>query len=120
MNTAYVPINLLLTQPPCPEPAWRRTAAAFEAELKTPIDPYDISVKNEEAVLAGTERWCATEFLAKSRARGCWVEMHTNEGGGKRVVDEGKWWPKGLRPWSVGAWMEDGVFEIGEPLEWKL
>jgi hypothetical protein len=115
-----MPIKLLLAQPPCPEPAGQRTAAAFEAELKTPIDLYDISSKNEEAVLVGTEVWRATEFSAKSRARACWVETHTSEGDGKVVVDEGRWWPKGLRPWSVGGWIEDGSFEVREPLEWKL
>jgi hypothetical protein len=120
VNTAYLPGKLLLAQPPCPEPAGQRTAAAFEAELTTPIDPYDISPKNEEAVLVGKEVWRATEFSAKSRARGCWVEMHASEGDGKEVTDKGKWWSKGLRACSVGGWMEDGSFEVKQPLEWKL
>lgn len=119
MNTAYVPLSLVMAQPPCPEQAGQRTAAAFEAELAKPIDPYDISAKNEEAVLVGTERWCAVGVEAKSRARGCWVDMSVGENG-KGEVDEGTWWPKGVKPWSVGAWIEDGVFEFGMPLEWKL
>jgi hypothetical protein len=111
---------MMMAQPSCPEPAGRRTAAAFEAELKTAIDPYDISAKNEEAVLVGTERWCAVEFVAKSRARGCWVEMHKQEGGIVGGEDE-TWWPKGIQPWlNMGAWMEDGVFQFEEALEWKL
>jgi hypothetical protein len=116
INSSYVPLSLMLAQPPCPEPAGRRTAAAFEAELETPIDPYDISPKNEEAVLVGTERWCGVGLVAKSWGRGCWVEMIKTEGDG----DEGKYWPKGLKPWSVGAWLEDGHFDFGLPLEWKL
>jgi hypothetical protein len=119
MNTAYVPINLMLAQPPCPEPVGRRTAAAFEADLSTPIDAYDVSAKNEEAVLVGTERWCAVELVAKSRARGCWVKMLNEETSGDG--GEEKWWPRGVEPWlSVGAWMEDGVFEFAEAVEWKL
>jgi hypothetical protein len=107
---------MLLVQPPCPEPVGRQTAAEFEAELSTPIDPYDIAPKNEEAVLVGTERWCAVELAAKSRARGCWVDV----GGKSGEVEEGKWWPGSVRPWRFGAWLENGVFEFGEPVEWKL
>jgi hypothetical protein len=110
---------MLITQPPCPEASSQRTAAISEAQLKMPIDPYDTGLKNEEAVLVGTERWCATEFSARTWARGCWVQMHTGEKD-VHVVEEVKWWPKGLRLWSVGAWMEDGVFEFPEALEWKL
>jgi hypothetical protein len=111
---------MLLVQPPCPEPAGQQTTAAFEAELPTPIDPYDISLKNEEAVLVGTERWCAVELAATSRARGCWVDMGEGKSGDGEVVEHGKWWPAGIRPWRMGAWLENGVFEFGEPGEWKL
>jgi hypothetical protein len=109
-------MSLMLAQPPCPAAAGRHAAVEAEAQLKTPIDAYDVSHKTEEAVLVGTERWCAIEVKAKTGARGCWVEM------GKENGDEaGKYWPKGVEPWvSVGAWMEDGMFEFGEPLEWKL
>ncbi|KAL5113801.1 hypothetical protein ACEQ8H_008302 [Pleosporales sp. CAS-2024a] len=116
VNTAYVPIKMLSVQPPCPEAPGQQAAALFEAELKTPIDAYDVGEKNEEAVLVGTERWCATNFEAQSRARGCWVKMHT----GEEVVKEGKHWPQGLKPWSVGVWMEGAEFEFGKPIEWKL
>ena len=85
-----------------------------EVELETPIDANDVSEKNEQAVLVGTERWCATELTAKSWARGCWVEALA-EG-----VEEGNWWPKGVMPWGVGGWLEDGLFEFPEAVEWKL
>jgi hypothetical protein len=120
-NTAYVPMSILNIQPPLPEPAGRITAATFESELETPIDPYDISKKNEEALVVGTERWAGFELQARSRTRGCWVQMseqpNTED---EEQREEGKWWPKGLKPWSVGVWMEGGVFEIAEALEWKL
>jgi hypothetical protein len=116
LNTAYVPMSLMLAQPPCPEAFGRQAAVEAEAQSSVPIDAYDISHKTEDAVLVGTERWCAIEVKASMGARGCWVEM------GKENGDEaGKYWPKGVEPWvSVGAWMEDGMFEFGEPLEWKL
>jgi hypothetical protein len=120
VNTAHLPIKLLLAQSPCPEPAGQRTASAFEGEVKVSIDPYDISARNEEAMLAGTERWCATKFSAKGRARGRWVEMHTGQGNRKEVVHEGKWWSKGLRPCGVGGWIEYGSIEVKKPLGWKL
>jgi hypothetical protein len=59
------------------------------------------------------------EMNAKTWARGCWVEMGKENGGSGTEI--GKYWPKGVEPWvNVGAWMEDGVFDFGEPLEWKL
>ncbi|KAF2820542.1 hypothetical protein CC86DRAFT_374237 [Ophiobolus disseminans] len=120
-NTAYVPLSLLNVQPPLLEPAARLTAAEFESELDTSIDAYDISKKNEEALLVGTERWTGFELQAKCKARGCWVEMGQEQERPDGVGEEdGKWWPNGLKPWSVGAWMEGGVFEIAEGLEWKL
>lgn len=69
----------------------------------------------------GTERWSKVELKATSWARGCWVEVAGSKGedGGERV-EEGRWWPEGVRPWRVGLWMEDGVFEFGVPGEWKL
>jgi hypothetical protein len=111
VNSSYVPLSLMLVQPPCPEPVGRRTAAAFEAELAEPIDSYATSLKNEEALLVGTERWCGIDVKASGWGRGCWEE---GEGG------EGRWWPKGVKSWSVGAWMEDGLFDFEMPLEWKL
>ncbi|KAH8728274.1 hypothetical protein GQ44DRAFT_675519 [Phaeosphaeriaceae sp. PMI808] len=120
INTAYVPINVGIVQPPCPEPAGRQVAAAFEAELKTPIGAYNVSAKNEEALVVGTERWCAFDIGAKSWARGCWVDLNADQEENEAGEAEGKWWPKGLKPWCVGGWLEDGVFDIGKPLEWKL
>ena len=117
-NTAYVPMSLLNVQPPLSEPAGRSTAATFESELDTPIDPYDISKKNEETLLVGTERWVGFELQAKCRARGCWVQTGGEDHGDEE--EEEKWWPRTLKLWSVGAWMEGGVFEIAEGLEWKL
>lgn len=119
VNTAYVPLGMMMAQPPCPEPAGRLTAAGFEADLSTAIDPYDISAKNEEAVLVGTERWCGVEVKARSKARGCWVEILPEKEDGDESREK-SFWPKGVRPWSVGAWMEDGTFDFGVPLEWKL
>ncbi|EAT81211.1 hypothetical protein HBH56_132940 [Parastagonospora nodorum] len=115
VNMAYVPMSMVLTQPPCPQAAGQRAAVESEMLLESPINPNDISEKNEEAVLVGTERWCATELGARSWARGCWVETHAGE-----EVEEGKWWPKGVRTWGVGGWLEDGVFEFPEAVEWKL
>jgi hypothetical protein len=119
VNTTYFPMTLMLAQPPCPEAPGMLKVVEKEAQLESPIDAYDVSEKSEEAVLVGTERWCAVEMKAKTWARGCWVEMGKGNGGSGTEI--GKYWPKGVEPWvSVGAWMEDGVFDFGEPLEWKL
>jgi len=117
-NTAYVPMSLMNVQPPLPEPAGRMAAARLEAEREEKVGEYDVSRKNEDALLVGTERWAAFELEARCKARGCWVEMH--DGGGEEGREEGEWWPRGLKPWSVGAWMEDGDFGIREAVEWKL
>ncbi|OAK97761.1 hypothetical protein IQ06DRAFT_280464, partial [Phaeosphaeriaceae sp. SRC1lsM3a] len=55
VNTSYVPISLLMAQPPCPAAPGQAAAALFEVEQERKIDAYDISEKNEEAVAAGTE-----------------------------------------------------------------
>lgn len=68
----------------------------------------------------GTERWCGVELKATSWARGCWVEMGGDTSKDGERVEEGRWWPEGVRPWRVGLWMEDGMFEFGVPREWKL
>jgi hypothetical protein len=119
VNSSYVPLSLMLVQPPCPEPVGRRTAAAFEVELAEPIDSYATSLKNEEALLVGTERWCGIDVKASGWGRGCWVEILPDEGE-EGEGGEGRWWPKGVKSWSVGAWMEDGLFDFEMPLEWKL
>jgi hypothetical protein len=36
------------------------------------------------------------------------------------VSEASKWFPQGLGAWSVGAWCEEGVLEIPEPVVWKL
>lgn len=31
-----------------------------------------------------------------------------------------RWWPQGIKPWKIGAWMEEAEIEIPAPKEWKL
>lgn len=120
VNSKYVPLNLMHAQPPCPERPGRLAIVRSEVEAK-PIDPYDISLKNEEAVAVGTERWCAFDIAAKAqKARGCWVEMLDMADGEDDRAEVNRWWPEGVKPWSVGVWMEGAELEIGENLEWKL
>lgn len=109
---------MMQVQPPIPTPAGHEAAVAAEIEDQkrgVSIDPYDVSPKNEVAVAAGTDRWCAFDIGGKiQRARGCWVEvLEPAVQGGEQ---EG-YWPKGVRPWTFGAWMEDAVLEIEKPLE---
>ena len=111
---------MMHVQPPIPEPPGHKRAVAVEVGNRAQgvvIDPYDVSPKNEVAVAVGTDRWCAFDIGGKmQRARGCWVEM-LRTGGEK---EENAYWPQGLRPWSIGGWVENAVLEIEEPLEWKL
>lgn len=121
VNMGWVPISMKHVQPPIPEPEAHKRAVTVEFEGRrngTNINPYDISAKNEVAVAAGTDRWCAFDISGKvQRARGCWVEiLKTGVQGGEGE----KYWPKGGTPWSFGGWMEDAVLEIEKPLEWKL
>lgn len=103
-----------LVQPPVPEPEGRLDVLGDEEG----VDEYDVG-KEELPLCVGTERWCGFEMTAKvKRARGCWVSL--GKGGEDGEEEEGRWWPSGLRPWSVGAWCEETVMEIGEPLVWKL
>lgn len=112
---------MVQVQPPIPEPAAHGKAVAAELEDQksgVKIDPYDISPKNEVAVAAGTDRWRAFDIGGKvQRARMCWVKVlePAVEGG-----EQERYWPRGIRPWGIGAWMEDAVLEIEKPLEWKL
>ncbi|KAF2622987.1 hypothetical protein BU25DRAFT_414753 [Macroventuria anomochaeta] len=120
VNMGWVPISMMHVQPPIPESAGHKRAVAAELEDRERglvIDPYDVSSKNEVAVAAGTDSWCAFDINGRvQRARGCWVEVFKTG-----VTDEEeRYWPKGLKPWSFGGWMEDAVLEIEEPLEWKL
>lgn len=112
---------MMHVQPPIPEPAGYKSAVAAEVQAKergVEIDPYDISSKNEVAVAAGTNRWCMFDIGGKvQRARGCWVKVLK---AGVEDGEEENYWPKDLRPWSFGGWMEDATLEIEEPLEWKL
>jgi hypothetical protein len=118
INMKYVPMNMVQVQPPIPEPAGHKRAVEAELNDGVKIDPYDISPKNEVAVAAGSDRWCSFDIGGNVvRARGCWVEMLQSKTGGK---EEEKYFPQGLKPWSVGGWMEEAVLEIGKPLEWRL
>lgn len=120
VNMRWVPISMMLAQPPIPVPPGYMHAVAEEIADRgrgVVVDPYDISPENEVAVAAGTDRWCAFDIGGKvQRARGCWVELL--ETGGTRA--DNVYWPQGLKPWSFGGWMEDFVLDIEEPLEWKL
>ena len=118
VNMAYLPLSVWLAQPPIPEsPAFQRARKA-ELEGGVEIDPYDISPKNEVAVAAGTDRWCAVDIRGKvARAGGRWVEILRAGGSGE---EEGKYFPQELQPWSMGVWCEEAELEIKKPLEWKL
>jgi hypothetical protein len=117
-NMKYAPIAMQQVQPPIPEPAGFKNAVETELNSNVKIDPYDISAKNEVAVAAGTDRWCAYDIGGKiERMRGCWVEVLHSKTGGE---EEGKYFPQGLQPWSVGGWMEETELSIDKPLEWKL
>lgn len=121
VNMGWVPISMKHVQPPTPEPKAHKRAVAVEFKDRKSginIDPYDISAKNEVAVAAGTDRWCAFDIGGKvRRTRGCWLEILK---AGVQGGEEEKYWPKGVTPWSFGGWMEDAVLEIEKPLEWKL
>ncbi|KAF2786235.1 hypothetical protein K505DRAFT_260305 [Melanomma pulvis-pyrius CBS 109.77] len=122
VSSRWLPVSTLHAQPPLPEGAGFKNAVGDGAE----IDPYDISPEKEDSLLAGTDRWCS--FLVSSytpRARGCWVTIHKPGTGGEGDAEEaikeaGKYWPQDVRPWGVGAWMEDAEMGFPEPFEWKL
>lgn len=122
VNMGWAPISMVHAQPPIPEQRGHRRAVEAEIEDQkrgVNIDEYDISSKNEVAVAAGTDRWCAFDIGGKvQRARGCWVEIL--KVGAESGGEEDMYWPKGVRPWSFGGWMEDATLHIEEPLEWKL
>lgn len=121
VNMSWVPINMKHVQPPIPEPVGHKRAVLAELENRRSgviADDYDISTKNEVAVAAGTDRWCAFDIGGKvQRARGCWVEVLK---AGVDGDDQRRYWPEDVRPWSVGGWMEDAVLEIEKPLKWRL
>lgn len=121
VNMDWVPISMKHVQPPIPEPAGHERAVAAELEdrkIGVNIGAYDISRKNEVAVTAGTDRWCAFDIGGKvQRVRGCWVEILKAGIGGD---EQERYWPTDIKPWSFGGWMEDAVLEIEKPLEWKL
>ncbi|KAJ8112008.1 hypothetical protein OPT61_g5522 [Boeremia exigua] len=118
---SWAPISMVQVQPPIPEPTGHKRAVVAELEDRksgVKIDPYDISPRNEVAVAVGTDRWCAFDIGGNvQRARGCWVEVLNAAGGSD---EEQRYWPKGVKPWAVGGWLEDAVLEIEKPLEWKL
>ncbi|KAG9187953.1 hypothetical protein G6011_01876 [Alternaria panax] len=120
LNTKYLPLSLAAAQPPLP------AALGHEEDVREvlgglEVDEYDLSPQKEAAVLVGTERWRAFDIAAVTpRARGCWVEVHESKEG--EVVEESgkRWWPRGLGEWSVGAWMEDVDWKLGEVVEWTV
>ena len=123
VNTNWMPLDMTQVLPPIPAAPGHKEAAAAEA-AGSKIDAYDVNPKTEASVLAGTENWTAFPINAVSRARGCWVKVHElgkDPSEDIRAVEEAsKYWPQGVQPWSIGAWMEDSVMEIPQPLEWKL
>ncbi|KAL6170634.1 hypothetical protein ACJQWK_03606 [Exserohilum turcicum] len=120
VNTKYIPLSLTVAQPPIPEHAGFKAAAAKAAvDNAHTVDEYDIDPAKAGAVLPGTDRWRAFDVAATSpSARGCWVEVHA------RTEEEGEseeskvFWPKGLTMWSVGGWMEHVNWVLGEVIEW--
>jgi hypothetical protein len=102
-------------------------------------DPYEIT-KDQEELLVGTDLWRSVPINAYSpKTRGMWVEVHSpayvpqkssgtgNVDGQAAGVSEAeaakeaaKWWPLGVKPWRLGAWMENAEVSIPAPVEWKL
>ncbi|PVI06646.1 hypothetical protein DM02DRAFT_609446 [Periconia macrospinosa] len=125
-NAKYLPVESSPAQPPVPAAAGQKEAAAAEIQARDDgsgtINPYNTSPQHEDALLAGTDTWCSFAFEASTpRARGCWVTVH--EGAtqsGERTDETSKYWPRGLRPWAIGGWLEDAQIYIGPPVEWKL
>ncbi|CAO2657943.1 Nn.00g072030.m01.CDS01 [Neocucurbitaria sp. VM-36] len=116
VNSRWIPMSMVHVQPPIPESEDHR--AAVQDVVDGPeIDAYDVSPKGEMALCVGTDRWTSFDIgMRVPRAKGCWVsigETGTEDGENQR------YFPQGLRSWSVGGWMEEGVLEIAEPLEWK-
>ena len=113
-------MSTMHAQPPLPEGLGFKEAV--EVEPGKEIDAYDTNPENEEALLAGTDRWCAFPITTYvPRVRGCWVTVHEPGKDDEKAAEEvAKYWPRGVKPWSVGAWLEDAELGIPEPLEWKL
>jgi hypothetical protein len=123
VSTKWLPLSTTQAQPPIPEATGFKAAAEDETKGTSKVDAYDINPKYEEALLAGTDRWCAFPINSYvPRARGCWVTVHPagEEGKPDSVKEASKHWPQDVKPWSIGAWMEDAEMGIPEPLEWKL
>jgi hypothetical protein len=80
------------------------------------VDEYDIDPAKETQVLVSTASWKAFDIAARTpRARGCWVEVHEQEG------DEGeKFFTQKLGVWKVGAWMEDAEWVLRDVREWTV
>lgn len=124
-NSKWLPLSTTQVQPPIPEAAGHKQAVKSELATQSnpdgKIDDYNISQQNEVALLAGTDRWCAYPIDASSpQVRGCWVTVHNTTEHIKDTEEANKYWPQDVRPWAIGAWMEDAEMSIPLPLEWKL
>lgn len=110
VSTRWLPLSTTHAQPPVPEAPGFAKAVKDEA-IGAKIDEYDVNPRFENALLAGTDRWCAFPVSSYTpRARGCWVTVHKAgtevEGSESRGRQEaGRFWPQDAQPWSVGAWM---------------
>ncbi|KAF2017618.1 hypothetical protein BU24DRAFT_345038 [Aaosphaeria arxii CBS 175.79] len=129
VSSRWLPLSTVLAQPPVPEAPGFKAAVDVEVKKSVRTDEYDINPDLEESILAGTEDWCLFPITSYApRARGCWVTVHeTGKGGSNSEVGDQaanqeavKSWPQDVRPWSIGAWMEDAELGIPEPLKWKL
>ncbi|KAI4674127.1 uncharacterized protein J4E84_010827 [Alternaria hordeiaustralica] len=120
LNTKYLPLSMAAAQPPLPSaPGHEKAVKEVQEELQ--VDDYDTDIKKMDAVLVGTQKWRAFDIAAVTpRARGCWVEVHEKKE--SEVLEQGEenWWPRGLGAWSVGAWMEDVDWKLGEVVEWTV
>ncbi|KAI4689155.1 hypothetical protein J4E81_007872 [Alternaria sp. BMP 2799] len=120
LNTKYLPLSMAAAQPPLPS-APGHEKAVKEVQEGLQIDDYDIDIKKMDAVLVGTQKWRAFDIAAVTpRARGCWVEVHEKKESEAVEEAEENWWPRGLGAWSVGAWMEDVDWKLGEVVEWTV
>ncbi|KAF2731602.1 hypothetical protein EJ04DRAFT_442670 [Polyplosphaeria fusca] len=116
VSTNWLPLSTTQVQPPLPQaPGFGNAVKEVVGGKK--VDDYDINPKEEDSLLVGTNEWCAFPIQSYApRARGCWVTIHEP---GEDLEDAREYWQH-VKPWNIGAWMEDAEMVIPAPLTWKL
>lgn len=97
----YIGLDLRLAQPPLP-------SGSASPDL---VDEYE-----ESEHLCGTKDWkaCLPEIWGRSAL--CWIDIQKLEED-EVLIDVGTeqsrkdWWPA-YKPWSIGAWIENGTFNF--------